>query len=55
MYKMVEDVNGNYISMVENSGAGVTCGTCHRGHLSPEPFTAPPHDQTVSPGAQGSH
>ena len=40
MFKMVEDINENYISMVENSGAGVTCGTCHRGHLGPEPFVA---------------
>ena len=30
MYKMVQDVNENYVSMVENSGAPVTCGTCHR-------------------------
>jgi hypothetical protein len=41
MYKMVEDINGNYISMVDNSGAPVTCWTCHRGHLGPEPFVAP--------------
>lgn len=41
MYKMVEDINGNYISMVDSSGAPVTCGTCHRGHLGPEPFVAP--------------
>jgi hypothetical protein len=44
MYKMTEDINGNYISMVENSGAPVTCGTCHRGHLGPEPFAIPPDD-----------
>lgn len=42
MFKMTEDINGNYISMVDNSGAPVTCGTCHRGHLTPEPFAAPP-------------
>jgi hypothetical protein len=41
MYKMVEDINGNYVSMVENSGVPVTCGTCHRGHITPEPFVAP--------------
>ena len=41
MYKMVEDINENYISMVDNSGAPVTCGTCHRGHIGPEPFIAP--------------
>ncbi|MGD0939775.1 MAG: c-type cytochrome [Terracidiphilus sp.] len=41
MYKMTLDINENYISMVDNSGAPVTCGTCHRGHLGPEPFIAP--------------
>ena len=44
MYKMVEDINANYISKIDSSGAPVTCGTCHRGHLGPEPFTAPEHD-----------
>jgi mono/diheme cytochrome c family protein len=41
MYRMTEDINKNYVSMVDNSGAAVTCGTCHRGHLGPEPFVAP--------------
>ena len=40
MYKMMEDINANYVSKVPNSGAPVTCGTCHRGHLGPEPFAA---------------
>jgi len=45
MYRMTEDINGNYVSMIENSGAPVTCGTCHRGHLTPEVFVPPPdHD-----------
>jgi hypothetical protein len=43
MFKMTEDINGNYISMVENS-TPVTCGTCHRGHLDPEPFVIPPDE-----------
>jgi hypothetical protein len=38
MFKMTEDINVNYVSKVENSGEPVTCGTCHRGHLGPEPF-----------------
>lgn len=38
MYKMTQDINTNYISMVENSGKPVECGTCHRGHVTPEPF-----------------
>jgi hypothetical protein len=43
MYRMVGDINGNYVEKVENSGVGVTCGTCHRGHLDPPIFTPPPH------------
>jgi cytochrome c553 len=41
MFKMTLDINENYVSMVDSSGAPVTCGTCHRGHLGPEPFIAP--------------
>ena len=41
MYKMVDDINKNYISMVENSGIPVACGTCHRGHLDPPIFSPP--------------
>jgi hypothetical protein len=44
MFKMVEDINTNYVSMVENSGVPVTCGTCHRGNLDPGPWT-PPHEE----------
>ena len=39
MYKMVEDINTNYVGKVENSGVPVACGTCHRGHLDPPIFT----------------
>jgi hypothetical protein len=41
MVKMVEEINATYISKIDSSGAPVTCGTCHRGHLGPEPFTVP--------------
>jgi len=41
MVKMVEEINANYISKIDGSGAPVTCGTCHRGHFGPEPFAAP--------------
>lgn len=44
MYRMTEDINKNYVSMIDSSGAAVTCGTCHRGHLGPEPFVAPDED-----------
>ena len=38
MYKMVEDINVNYVGKIDTSGEAVTCGTCHRGHLGPEAF-----------------
>lgn len=55
MYKMVHDINTNYIAMVGNSDAKVSCGTCHRGHLSPPPFTPPERQEGPRPqgGAQG--
>ena len=57
MFKMTQDINENYVSMVENSGAPVTCGTCHRGHLGPEPFVAPKekHDGPRPPQAPPPH
>ena len=36
------EINANYISKIDGSGAPVTCGTCHRGHFGPEPFAVPP-------------
>ncbi len=38
MYQMVEKINADYVAKIDSSGAPVTCGTCHRGHLGPEPF-----------------
>ena len=45
MFKMVEDINTNYVSKIDSSGAPVTCGTCHRGHLGPEPFVPAPEKE----------
>jgi hypothetical protein len=44
MYNMTEDINKNYVSMIDTSGASVTCGTCHRGHIAPEPYVIPDDD-----------
>ena len=44
MYKKTEDINVNYVSKVPNSDEPVTCGTCHRGHLGPEPYVIPEDD-----------
>lgn len=49
MYTMTDEINSNYIAKVEGSGVPVTCGTCHRGHLGPEPFTVEPKDALPSP------
>ncbi len=44
MIKMSEDINTNYVSKIDNSGVAVSCGTCHRGKLHPEPFVIPSDD-----------
>src|SRR6266567_4303718 len=45
MYTMMEGVNTDYVGKIDNSGEPVTCGACHRGHESPQPYVAPPeHD-----------
>lgn len=56
MYKMLNDVNVNYVSKVGNSDAKVTCGTCHRGHLIPEAYVpaTDEHEHHDHP-APGSH
>lgn len=57
MYKMLDDINKNYVSTVENSGVAVACGTCHRGHLDPPIFSAPKgehdhdHEHPAAPAA----
>ena len=42
MYRMTEGINNNYLAKVEDSGIPVTCDTCHRGRMNPEPFTIQP-------------
>jgi hypothetical protein len=48
MYTMTEEINSNHIAKVEGSGMPVTCGTCHRGQISPEPFTMRPADRPLA-------
>jgi hypothetical protein len=50
MYTMTEDINVNYVSRVPSSDEPVTCGTCHRGHLGPEPFVIPEEDHARPAG-----
>ena len=49
MVKMVESINVEYISKIPNSDMPVTCGTCHRGKLSPAPFAAKGEDEHKAP------
>ena len=47
MYTMTEQINRDFIAKVEGSGLPVTCGTCHRGRVSPEPTIVAPAAQLV--------
>jgi cytochrome c553 len=49
MFQMTEEINQSYISKIDNSGAPVTCGTCHRGHLGPQPFVIPKEEHHGPP------
>lgn len=45
MYKMAEEINTQYLDKIDSSGMPVTCGTCHRGKLSPDPYIPPKEDE----------
>jgi hypothetical protein len=47
MVTMMEKINVDYVAKIDSSGGAVTCGTCHRGHLGPEPFVAAPKDRPL--------
>jgi len=49
MYTMTEAINVDYVSKVPNSDESVTCGTCHRGHLGPEPYVIPEEHEGPRP------
>ena len=51
MYTMIASINADYVGKVPNSGMPVTCGTCHRGHLSPPPFSDSEDDASPKPTA----
>jgi hypothetical protein len=59
MYKMVQGINAKYISTLKTQQGDpakpVTCGTCHRGHLDPEPYVIPPeHRPGGGPSTRGN-
>jgi cytochrome c553 len=49
MFTMTEEINSKYVAGIGNSGAPVTCGTCHRGRLAPEPFVPAPSTEMSLP------
>jgi hypothetical protein len=54
MYRMVQEINSQYLAKLDDPGEPVTCGTCHRGHLDPPAFVPPPeheHHEHSAPAA----
>jgi hypothetical protein len=49
MYAMTDQINQSYLAKIDGSGVPLTCGTCHRGHLEPEPFLTPREGQEAAP------
>ena len=54
MLTMTQKINDDYVSMVNDGEAKVTCGTCHRGHMKPEDFVPPPEEEHGPPPAAGA-
>ena len=48
MFTMMEDINKSYLKKLDDSPR-ITCGTCHRGHLDPEPYVIPPEEHGPPP------
>lgn len=42
MYTMTAEINRKFITADDGVPGPVTCGTCHRGSIRPEPFVTPP-------------
>lgn len=56
MYRMVEDINNNFVSMIPASNEKaetVSCGTCHRGHVKPPEFVPPKREHDHDHEAPG--
>jgi len=49
MYTMTDEINTRYIARIDGSGVPVTCGTCHRGKMGPEPFANQPDRRPPPP------
>lgn len=49
MYTMTEKINSDFVAKIDSSGIPVTCGTCHRGRLGPDPFVIAPKNGSFAP------
>jgi hypothetical protein len=56
MFTMTEEINSSYIAKVEGSGLPVSCGSCHRGQVTPEPYSIAPlaGENAAHPSADGT-
>ena len=51
MYTMTAEINRKFITGDDGVPGPVTCGTCHRGKITPDPFTTQPDAQRSTPQA----
>jgi hypothetical protein len=55
MILMVREINSGYIAKLPHgtdAPPNVTCGTCHRGHTTPEPYNPPAPPPNPAPAPQ---
>lgn len=52
MYTMTEEINRKFITGDDGVSGPVTCGTCHRGKIKPEPFVSSPGGNTSTTQTQ---
>ena len=50
MVRMTQEINEKYLPKMGAGAAPMTCGTCHRGHLVPEPYVTPQPEPRPEPG-----
>src|ERR1700728_3544788 len=53
MAQITENINKSYLPKVPNADTGGSCGTCDRGHLSPERFVVPAEEHAGPRPPQG--
>jgi hypothetical protein len=57
MYTMTAEINRKFITGNDGVPGPVTCGTCHRGKIRPDPYVSPPEgagSTTQAPSSPGT-